>query len=84
MKIITFPGVTCDRNYGANATQQILSRFFRDKYLAELKQLWEDGQPEFHGTAEPYQNESVKGGPPAAFLQQTTFEVALLNFESII
>lgn len=35
---------------------RVISRLFRGKYLAELKQLWEDGQLEFHGTAKPYQN----------------------------
>ena len=35
---------------------RVVSRLFRGKYLAELKQLWEDGKLEFHGTAEPYRN----------------------------
>ncbi len=35
---------------------KVLSRLFRGKYLAELKQLWKDGKLEFHGTAAPYQN----------------------------
>ena len=35
---------------------RVISRLFRGKYLAELKQLWEDGKLEFHGSAEPYQN----------------------------
>lgn len=35
---------------------KVISRLFRGKYLAELKQIWEDGKLEFHGTAEPYQN----------------------------
>lgn len=35
---------------------RVVSRLFRGKYLAELKQLWKDGKLEFHGTAEPYRN----------------------------
>lgn len=35
---------------------QVISRLFRGKYLAELKQLWTDGKLAFHGTAEPYRN----------------------------
>lgn len=35
---------------------RVVSRLFRGKYLAELKQLWEDGKLEFHGTAESYRN----------------------------
>lgn len=35
---------------------KVVSRLFRGKYLAELKQLWEDGKLGFHGTAEPYKN----------------------------
>lgn len=38
---------------------RVISRLFRGKYLAELKQLWEDGRLEFHGTAEPCQNHYV-------------------------
>ena len=33
-----------------------MSRLFRGKYLAELKQLWKEGKLEFHGSAEKYQN----------------------------
>lgn len=36
---------------------KVVSRLFRGKYLAELKQLWEDGELVFHGTAEPYRNQ---------------------------
>lgn len=35
---------------------RVISRLFRGKYLAELKQLWEDGKLEFHGSAEGYKN----------------------------
>ena len=35
---------------------KVISRVFRGKYLAELKQLWTDEKLEFHGTAEPYKN----------------------------
>lgn len=35
---------------------KVISRLFRGKYLAELKQLWEEGKLEFHGSAERYQN----------------------------
>lgn len=35
---------------------RVVSRLFRGKYLAVLKQLWQDGEPGFHGTAEPYGN----------------------------
>lgn len=35
---------------------RVISRLFRGKYLAELKQLREDEKLEFHGTAQPYQN----------------------------
>ena len=35
---------------------RVVSRLFRGKYLAELKQLWEDGKLEFHGSAECYKN----------------------------
>ena len=35
---------------------KVLSRVFRGKYLAGLKQLWADGKLEFYGTAEPYKN----------------------------
>ena len=38
---------------------RVVSRLFRGKYLAELKQLWENGKLEFHGTAEPYRNHYV-------------------------
>ena len=37
-------------------TTRALSRLFRGKYLAELKQLWADGRLEFHGTAAQYRN----------------------------
>ncbi len=33
-----------------------LSRLFRGKYLAELKQLWANGRFEFHGTTVQYWN----------------------------
>ena len=33
-----------------------MSRLFRGKYLAELKQLWKEGKLGFHGSAEKYQN----------------------------
>lgn len=35
---------------------KVISRLFRGKYLAELKQLWDEGKLEFHGSAERYQN----------------------------
>ena len=35
---------------------RVMSRLFRGKYLAGLKQLWEDGCLEFHGNAEQYKN----------------------------
>lgn len=35
---------------------KVVSRVFRGKYLAGLKQLWSEGKLEFHGTAEPYKN----------------------------
>ncbi|MBR7075356.1 MAG: IS91 family transposase [Lachnospiraceae bacterium] len=35
---------------------RVISRLFRGKYLAELKQLWKDGRLEFHGSAELYRN----------------------------
>jgi len=35
---------------------RVMSRLFRGKYLAELKQLWEDGRLEFHGSAERFKN----------------------------
>ena len=38
---------------------RVISRLFRGKYLAELKQLWKGDKLEFHGTAEPYRNHYV-------------------------
>ena len=38
---------------------KVISKVFRGKYLAELKQLWSDGKLEFHGTAEPFKNHYV-------------------------
>lgn len=35
---------------------KVLSKVFRGKYLAQLKQLWSDGKLEFQGTAEPFKN----------------------------
>jgi len=35
---------------------RVISKVFRGKYLAKLKQLWTDEKLEFHGTAEPYKN----------------------------
>ena len=35
---------------------KVVSRVFRGKYLAELKQLWCDEKLEFHGTAEEFKN----------------------------
>ena len=35
---------------------RVISRLFRGKYLAELKQLWTSGKLEFHGSAECYKN----------------------------
>ena len=35
---------------------RVISRLFRGKYLSELKQLWESGKLEFHGSAERYKN----------------------------
>ena len=35
---------------------RVISRLFRGKFLAELKQLWEDNRLEYHGTAKQYQN----------------------------
>ncbi len=33
-----------------------ISKTFRGKYMAELKQLWENDRLEFHGSAAPYKN----------------------------
>ena len=33
---------------------RVISRTFRGKYLAGVKQLWKDGRLEFHGTAKKY------------------------------
>lgn len=35
---------------------KVVSRVFRGKYLAGLKQLWSEEKLEFHGTAGPYKN----------------------------
>lgn len=35
---------------------RVVSRLFRGKYLAELKQLWENNKLEFHGSAESYKS----------------------------
>ena len=35
---------------------RVISRLFRGKYLAELKQLWENDRLEFHGSAKRYEN----------------------------
>ena len=35
---------------------KVISRVFRGKYLEALKQLWSDGELEFHGAAEPLKN----------------------------
>lgn len=35
---------------------KVISRLFRGKYLALLRQLWQDDKLEFHGTAASYQN----------------------------
>lgn len=35
---------------------KVISRLFRGKYLALLRQLWQDGKLEFHGSAASYQN----------------------------
>lgn len=35
---------------------KVISKVFRGKYLAELKQLWSEDKLEFHGTAEPLKN----------------------------
>ena len=35
---------------------RVISRLFRGKYHAELKQLWENSRLEFHGCAERYKN----------------------------
>jgi hypothetical protein len=35
---------------------RVVSRLFRGKYLAELKNLWEDGKLEFYGKAECFKN----------------------------
>ena len=35
---------------------KVISKVFRGKYMAELKQLWEDRKLEFHGSASPYKN----------------------------
>lgn len=40
---------------------KVISRLFRGKYLAELKQLWQDDKLEFHGTVAPYQNHYAFG-----------------------
>lgn len=33
---------------------KVISKTFRGKYMAELKQLWENDRLEFHGSAAPY------------------------------
>ena len=33
---------------------KVISKMFRGKYMAELKQLWENDRLEFHGSAAPY------------------------------
>lgn len=35
---------------------RVISRLFRGKYLAQLKQLWEDKRLEFYGSAAPFHN----------------------------
>ena len=35
---------------------KVISKTFRGKYMAELKQLWENDRLEFHGSAAPYKN----------------------------
>ena len=35
---------------------KVISKIFRGKYMAELKQLWENDRLEFHGSAAPYKN----------------------------
>ena len=35
---------------------RVISKVFRGKYLAALKQLWEDNALQFYGSAKPYQN----------------------------
>ena len=35
---------------------KVISKIFRGKYIAELKQLWENDRLEFHGSAAPYKN----------------------------
>ena len=35
---------------------KVISKTFRRKYMAELKQLWENDRLEFHGSAAPYKN----------------------------
>lgn len=37
----------------------VISRKFRGKYMAELKQLWQDGSLVFGGTSEKYRNHYV-------------------------
>ena len=38
---------------------RVVSRLFRGKYLAELKNLWEDGKLEFHGKAECFNTHRI-------------------------
>ena len=35
---------------------KVISKTFRGKYMADLKQLWENDRLEFHGSAAPYKN----------------------------
>ena len=35
---------------------KVISKTFRGKYMAKLKQLWENDRLEFHGSAAPYKN----------------------------
>ena len=35
---------------------KVISKTFRGKYMAELKQLWENDRLAFHGSAAPYKN----------------------------
>ena len=35
---------------------KVISKIFRGKYMAELKQLWKNDRLEFHGSAAPYKN----------------------------
>ncbi len=51
----------CENHWKDNGKEfflpiKVISKIFRGKYMAELKQLWENDRLEFHGSAAPYKN----------------------------